>query len=47
MGSDSGIEKKNEGQEFFGGLVVKDVGLSLLWRGFDSMLKNFHITQVW
>ena len=39
--------------EFLGGLVVKDLALSLLWLGsllwcqFDSWPRNFHMQWVW
>ena len=33
--------------KFPGGLVVKDLVLSLLWLEFDSQSGNFHVLQVW
>ena len=46
--------KKVAGWEFPGGLVGKDLALSLLWLGsllwrgeFDPWAGNFHMPQVW
>ena len=36
----------NINEEFPGGLVVKDLALSLLWLGFDAWPRNFHMLQV-
>ena len=37
--------KRGYGEEFPGGLVVKNMGLSLLSLGFNHWLENFHMPQ--
>ena len=36
-----------ENWEFPGGLEVKDLALSLLWRGFDPWSRDFYMSQAW
>ena len=39
------VNRKYPIKEFPGGLVVKDLGLSLMWLGYDPWSQNFQMQQ--